>query len=90
MRILSAIADREDVDDEEQEIIIMEPPDANAEMPQPLFANVVVMDVPMAVQVAPFNDHADNILQAVPADDDEVYSIRDSSSSDQVHPPGRG
>ena len=79
--ILSAIADGADGDDEEQEIIILEEPNANADVPQQLFATVVVIDVPIEVQVAPFNDPNANVLHEVPADGDEVYSIRDSSST---------
>ena len=45
--ILSAIGDVDDLDNDEQEIVLLEPPAVTPDVPPPMFANVVVLDYPL-------------------------------------------
>ena len=78
--ILSAIDDDDNVEYDEREGILVEPLVMPTDVPPPMFANVVFIEPPMDVQVAPIDVPNPIILQEVPAVDAEVYSVRDSNS----------
>ena len=79
--ILSAIDDGDDVDYGEQEVISLETLVATTDVPPLVFANVIILEQPMEVQVTPNVAPILNLLQEVPAEEPEVYSIRDSNST---------
>ena len=73
--ILSIIDAAEDVEYGEPEVILLETFHATADVLPPIFANAVVVDQPMEVQVAPIVGFDVNAVQNAP-EDDEIYSIR--------------